>query len=581
MEAAVSSYRLSLCCAACVAVVLGTAVPAWAGDLALDHAASASSTERGLAQFAPRLADDAYSTTRWSSAYADNQWWQVDLGSDQTINRVDLNWEVAYASQYRIRTRRSRSNAWSTAATVSIGSPGWNVTRFDARRARYVRIVGDTRATPWGISLWDARVFCDDDVCGAPSPEPTPTPSPTPTPTPTPTATPTSTPTPTATPTATPPPSGLTLQQPDGGANFNAAHSLAQFPVAVWGSYDHNPTTLNLDAAANINTYVWVADPCNGIPDIRADGRFSVLYEESESRSCSGSETDGWMLGDEVDMCCGPPGFAGGNGYQMLTDRNNSLPNDGRLRYTNYGKGVLWWESDSDAARFVNLSFLGLVSADAYWMTDPNERGNPRYGLPSSYGWNVDRMRFLDGMDGQRKPVWMLVETGWPFTESASQGGRAILPAEMRAAAWHSIIAGARGIVWFEHNFGGPVIDHHNLRTNSSGTRPMATEVGGQIKQLAPVLNGPTVVDPATNGSIRTMTKWDGRNFYVFAGNTNNTNRTGTWTLACVGNATAVKLGETAGTQTIPVVNGQFSDQFADKNAVHIYRIDGGSHCGL
>jgi hypothetical protein len=552
------------------AAVLGAAAPPSAADLALNRPASASSAERNLAQFAPGLANDGDSATRWSSAYVDNQWWQVDLESDRTINGVELNWEAAYASRYRIRTRRSRSNTWSTAAYASIGLPGWTAHTFAARRARYVRITGDTRATPWGISLWDARVVCDnDDACAA---EPTPTPTPTPTSTPTPTATPTATP--------TPPPSGLTLQQPDGGANFNAAHSLAQFPVAVWGSYDHNPTTLNLDAAANINTYVWVADPCNGIPDIRADGRFSVLYEESENRACSGSETDGWMLGDEVDMCCGPPGFAGGNGYQMLTDRNNSLPTDAKLRYTNYGKGVLWWETNSDAARFVNLSFLGLVSADAYWMTDPNERGTPRYGLPSSYGWNVDRLRFLDGMDGQRKPVWMLVETGWPFTESAAQGGRSITPAEMRAAAWHSIIAGARGIIWFEHNFGGPVIDHHNLRTNSSGTRPMATEVGGQIKQLAPVLNSPTVVDPATNGGIRTMTKWDGRNFYVFAGN-DNTNRTGSWTLGCVGNATAVKLGETVGAQTIPVVNGQFSDQFADKNAVHIYRIDGGSRCGL
>jgi hypothetical protein len=29
------------------------------------------------------------------------------------------------------------------------------------------------------------------------------------------------------------------------------------------------------------------------------------------------------------------------------------------------------------------------------------------------------------------------------------------------------------------------------------------------------------------------------------------------------------------------VSNGSFADQFADGNAVHIYRIDGGSTCGL
>ena len=29
------------------------------------------------------------------------------------------------------------------------------------------------------------------------------------------------------------------------------------------------------------------------------------------------------------------------------------------------------------------------------------------------------------------------------------------------------------------------------------------------------------------------------------------------------------------------MTDGSFTDSFADKNAVHIYRIDGGSTCGL
>ena len=49
--------------------------------------------------------------------------------------------------------------------------------------------------------------------------------------------------------------------------------------------------------------------------------------------------------------------------------------------------------------------------------------------------------------------------------------------------------------------------------------------------------------------------------------------------LSCIGNATAVKLGEDA--EQIPVVAGTFMDEFTDGNAVHIYRIDGGSRCGL
>ena len=156
---------------------LGVSAQAWAGDLALNRPASASSIERNLGQYAPTRANDGSSATRWSSAYGDNQWWEVDLGSDRTINRVELNWEGAYASRYRIRTRTSRSNSWSTAARFSIGSPGLKAHTFRARSARYVRILGDARATPYGISLWDARV-CDNS-CAAAAPAPTPTPTPT------------------------------------------------------------------------------------------------------------------------------------------------------------------------------------------------------------------------------------------------------------------------------------------------------------------------------------------------------------------------------------------------------------------
>jgi hypothetical protein len=57
-----------------------------------------------------------------------------------------------------------------------------------------------------------------------------------------------------------------------------------------------------------------------------------------------------------------------------------------------------------------------------------------------------------------------------------------------------------------------------------------------------------------------------------------------TFSMPCLGNATATRLapsnlpGEAA---SIPISNGSFTDSFADGNAVHIYRIDGGSTCGL
>ena len=107
-----------------------------------------------------------------------------------------------------------------------------------------------------------------------------------------------------------------------------------------------------------------------------------------------------------------------------------------------------------------------------------------------------------------RKPVWKFVETGHPFDDNMG-GDRSIAPAEIRAAVWHSIIAGARGIIYFQHSFGGPCVgDHHTIRTNCEGTRPMVTSVDAQIKSLAAVLNSPTVTAGFTGDARRASRRW-------------------------------------------------------------------------
>jgi hypothetical protein len=395
-------------------------------------------------------------------------------------------------------------------------------------------------------------------------------------------------PTTTTNPPPPPPPTDpeVELRQPDGGAGFygNFANPLptdpSYFPIGTWGSYNTTQANRDSDAAAGLNLYVWLADPCGLGTQVNGDPRFRVLYDQGENRSCLGSATSGWMLGDEVDMCCGPPGYAGGNGYNMLTERNASLPSDNRIRYTNYGKGVMFWETDQQAAQFVNLPFLNVVSNDIYWFTDPNERSRAGYRVAASYGDTVARMRFLDGMDGARTPIWNFVESGWPFTESASAGGRAIAPAELRAAVWHSLIAGARGIIWFQHSFGGPCTgDHHTIRSNCHGTRAAVAAVNAQVKSIAPALNGPTLTSGfAAAGAVRASARWDGSNFYILAGAATNAGSQASFSLPCVGDATATVLGEG---RSIPVTAGAFADDFADGLAVHVYKIDGGSRCGL
>ena len=154
--------------------------------------------------------------------------------------------------------------------------------------------------------------------------------------------------------------------------------------------------------------------------------------------------------------------------------------------------------------------------------------GNPltvaQTRLAANYGYTVDRMRELDAMDGELQPIWGFVEVGWPFTETAAQGAGHIQPEEIKAAVWHSIIAGARGIIYFNHSFGGPDQTQHALRDpDYAAERAAVTETDALIEQLAPVLNSP--FDDAfvtVNSSVRAMAKYYDGEHYVFAGSTVN-----------------------------------------------------------
>lgn len=375
-----------------------------------------------------------------------------------------------------------------------------------------------------------------------------------------------------------PPPGNVTTQPVDGGPNYYGQFSQplptdpSFFVIAAWLRPANDPSQLAAYKDFGLNVLSGVECPeCANEQLIRDVGLRTFVQANERTRfNDIGSENAGWFVGDEVDMCCGPPDFVGGNGYQMLADTLAGLPQDGRVRYANYGKGVMFWESDQDAARFVN-EFQDIVSDDIYWFTDPNERNRPGYRVASSYGATVDRIRYLDSLDGKRQPVWNVVELGWPFTESASQGGRRILPDELRAAVWHSIIAGARGIVYFDHNF-GPGTPGSTIRGQGyEDNRVMAKSVNQQIKDLAPVINSPTVTGGFTySNTVKAMAKLtNGSQFTIFAGSKANASSNATFNLPVV-NTTATVVGEG---RTIPVNNGSFTDSFANGNTIHIYRI--------
>ena len=151
--------------------VYGTALPdvgpaCGTQDVALGRPATASSAERG--GLAPTYAVDGNPATRWSSAFAEPQWIQVDLGARRDICRVTLRWETAYGRTVAVQTSRD-GRSW-TAATGSTDGWGGPQSLDVAAAARYVRVVLSDRVTIYGVSLWSLEVFTADGAGPAPLP---------------------------------------------------------------------------------------------------------------------------------------------------------------------------------------------------------------------------------------------------------------------------------------------------------------------------------------------------------------------------------------------------------------------------
>ncbi|MFJ3328850.1 discoidin domain-containing protein [Streptomyces griseus] len=149
-----------------VAALLATvqAAPAQAAPVLLSQGAAVTASSEENGGTAAGNAVDGDGGTRWSSAFADPQWIRIDLGSPAALSRVELSWEAAHAKSYRIEISADGSN-WTTAYSTTT-SAGGNETVNVSGDARHVRLTGTERATGYGYSLWEFKVFGTRDGGG-------------------------------------------------------------------------------------------------------------------------------------------------------------------------------------------------------------------------------------------------------------------------------------------------------------------------------------------------------------------------------------------------------------------------------
>jgi hypothetical protein len=124
--------------------------------------ATASSVESPA--LAPGFAIDNDPNTRWSSAFSDPQWLELDLGAVRYIDTVTLLWETASSQKFDFEVSHDRVS-WKVVKVVAynppvpgsqqVSYPGLNA------RGRYLRITSHLRNTQWGVSLYDVGVAGD------------------------------------------------------------------------------------------------------------------------------------------------------------------------------------------------------------------------------------------------------------------------------------------------------------------------------------------------------------------------------------------------------------------------------------
>lgn len=123
--------------------------------------AEATSTEDSQ-QYSAAMAIDGDLQTRWASQFADGESITVDLGKKFDLDRVIINWEGAFASAYRIEVSNNGSD-WQLAANVSESDGGLDEITGLTVSGRYLRLTGDVRGTPYGVSIYELEVYERED----------------------------------------------------------------------------------------------------------------------------------------------------------------------------------------------------------------------------------------------------------------------------------------------------------------------------------------------------------------------------------------------------------------------------------
>jgi hypothetical protein len=347
------------------------------------------------------------------------------------------------------------------------------------------------------------------------------------------------------------------------------------FPIAVWLQ---NPARAADYQAIGINLYVglWRGPTEEQLAELKKHGMRVVCSQNDVGRKHLDDLTIvGWMHGDEPDNAQSP---GKGNGYGPPVPPAKIVEDYERLKKAdpsrpvvlNLGQGVAWdqWVGRGSRTNHPEdypeyVKGCDIASFDIY----PAVHDHP--DVAGKLWFVADGVRRLHKWAGDRKAVWNCIEC-----THISNAKVKPTPQQVKAEVWMSLVRGSQGIIYFAHQFQPKFVEAGLLED-----KEMAVAVGAinkQVRELAPVLNGPTVADGVTVASSAaavpveaTVKRRDGST-YVFAVGMRDGKTTATFTVAgLTGRMKAEVLGED---RTVEVRDGVFQDEFGPW-AAHLYRI--------
>jgi hypothetical protein len=266
----------------------------------------------------------------------------------------------------------------------------------------------------------------------------------------------------------------------------------AYFPIAVWLQAPRNAPRFR-EAGINLYVGLWRGPTEEQLRDLKEAG-MPVICSQNEVglKSPNAEMIVGWMHGDEPDNAqrrrdgngYGPPILPSKivADYQRIRERDPSRP-----VFLNLGQGVAYDQYIGRGVRRNHpedypeyIQGCDLVSFDIY----PAVHDKPEVaGKLEFVAQGVER---LGQWSNQEKIVWNCIECSRISNTKVKP-----TPHQIRAEVWMSLIHGSRGLIYFVHQF-EPSFKEASLLDDPE-LLPAVTQVNRQIRELAPVLNSPSV----------------------------------------------------------------------------------------